>query len=149
MGNKMENFSDNQLSDFELSKVRELVILYINKDASEAELRKLLKDPETQKEVRNSIVTKRYSFYSINQVAKVTGLSRSTILRMEAAGDFPVGVELSSNRKGYLSSDVDSWARVRMLTAVGKRLLKRNPYPMNAPDVPMATYSQRPKENNI
>ncbi|EEA4709824.1 TPA: helix-turn-helix transcriptional regulator [Salmonella enterica] len=145
----MENYSDNQLSDFELSKVRELVILYINKDASEAELRKLLKDPETQKEVRNSIVTKRYSFYSINQVAKVTGLSRSTILRMEAAGDFPVGVELSSNRKGYLSSDVDSWARVRMLTAVGKRLLKRNSYPMNAPDVPMATYSQRPKENNI
>ncbi|ECJ5891764.1 AlpA family phage regulatory protein [Salmonella enterica subsp. salamae] len=138
----MNNFSDNQLSDFELSKVRELVILYINKDASEAELRKLLKDPETQKEVRKNLVTKRYSFYNINQAAKVTGLSRSTILRMEAVGDFPMGVELSSNRKGYLSSDVDSWARVRMLIAAGKRLLKRNPDPMNDPKAPMATYGQ-------
>ncbi|MNC14847.1 Prophage CP4-57 regulatory protein (AlpA) [compost metagenome] len=138
--------ADNKLSDFELSKLRELVILYINKDASAEELRKLLKDPGTQKEVKNLLLTKRYSFYSINQAVKVTGLSRSTILRMEAVGDFPASVELSCNRKGFLSSDVDSWAKVRVLTAAGKRLMKRNPHALNHLAVPMAVYSERPKK---
>jgi prophage regulatory protein len=38
-----------------------------------------------------------------------TGLSRATIYRLLAAGDFPPKIQLSPRTIGFLESDIDQW----------------------------------------
>jgi len=40
-------------------------------------------------------------------------LSRTTIWRMERAGDFPKRIQISANRIGWLEADVDAWVEER------------------------------------
>lgn len=47
-----------------------------------------------------------------------TGLSRTSIWRMEKRGDFPARIQLSPNRVGWLESDVDEWIESRARPAV-------------------------------
>ena len=42
-----------------------------------------------------------------------TGLSLSTILRMEKAGTFPARVWLSTNSSGWFRADVENWQATR------------------------------------
>ncbi len=55
-------------------------------------------------------------------VCKVTGLSYSTIWRLEAAGQFPGRVQLAANSVGWHAAEVDAWlgnrARVGAAVAV-------------------------------
>jgi predicted DNA-binding transcriptional regulator AlpA len=46
-------------------------------------------------------------------------LSRSTILRMEKAGEFPARVQLSSRAVGYCADAVDAWLASRPTAARG------------------------------
>jgi len=46
-------------------------------------------------------------------VLELVGLSRSTIWRMQRSGTFPQCVNLSTNRIGWLYSDVMEWVRTR------------------------------------
>ena len=48
-----------------------------------------------------------------HQVMKVTGLSRSTLWRLERRGDFPPRLRLSWNSCGWLDSEIQDWLRSR------------------------------------
>lgn len=52
-------------------------------------------------------------FLRIRDVMAETGLSRSTIYRLEQAGDFPNRVKLSANAMGWWSADIDAWKAKR------------------------------------
>lgn len=47
------------------------------------------------------------------EVKGVTGLSRSTIWRMEANGSFPKRYQLSTNSVGWKSSEISLWLESR------------------------------------
>ena len=50
-------------------------------------------------------------------VIRATGLSRTTIWRLEKRGQFPKKVKLSPNRKGRSEREVRRWMRERMEAA--------------------------------
>lgn len=50
----------------------------------------------------------------LGAVIKKTGLSRSTILRLESNGQFPRRVQLSGNAVAYLREEVESWCIDRL-----------------------------------
>jgi len=43
----------------------------------------------------------------------MTSLSRTTIWRLEKAGNFPNHVQIASNRIGYLEEEIISWIQSR------------------------------------
>ncbi|MEW6703907.1 MAG: AlpA family transcriptional regulator [Pseudomonadota bacterium] len=47
------------------------------------------------------------------EVMRLTGLGRSTIYRLLAAGQFPSPVQLSVRAVGWRRSDVDHWTAAR------------------------------------
>ncbi len=48
-----------------------------------------------------------------SQVMGTTGLSRSTIWRLERGGEFPARVQLSTNSIGWIDSEVYEWLKQR------------------------------------
>lgn len=48
-------------------------------------------------------------FLSIAETVMVTGLSRTTIWRMERAGTFPKPYQITPGRRAFLKSEVDKW----------------------------------------
>ena len=49
----------------------------------------------------------------IPEVLKLTGLSRTTIWRLESSEGFPLRLRLGPNAVGWLEDDVISWLRSR------------------------------------
>ena len=47
------------------------------------------------------------------KVHSATGLSRSTIWRLEKAGAFPSRRQLSSNAVGWLEAEIEQWMKSR------------------------------------
>jgi len=47
------------------------------------------------------------------EVERMTGLSRTTIWRLERGGDFPQRVQLSANSVGWRSNEVHAWIEAR------------------------------------
>ena len=45
----------------------------------------------------------------IQGVISVTGLSRTTVWRLERRGDFPRRLRLSENSCGWLAEEIDDW----------------------------------------
>jgi prophage regulatory protein len=52
-------------------------------------------------------------FLSLREAAAWVGVGRSTLLRWEAAGDFPRRVRLGPNRVGWDVRDLETWASDR------------------------------------
>lgn len=50
---------------------------------------------------------------SRKQVMRLTGLSETTLWRLEDRGDFPARVQLGARRIGWRVSDVDAWLESR------------------------------------
>jgi len=50
---------------------------------------------------------------SVNEVSEMIGLSRTTIWRMEKAGNFPTRRHLSARRIGWLEADIEAWITTR------------------------------------
>lgn len=48
-------------------------------------------------------------FMKIDEVKKITSLSRSTIWRLQMKGQFPKRFPLSGNRVAWLESDIAEW----------------------------------------
>ena len=48
-----------------------------------------------------------------SEVVGMTGLSRTTIWRLERAGKFPQRLRLSSNRVGWYQNEVEKWISTR------------------------------------
>jgi|APSaa5957512493_1039668.scaffolds.fasta_scaffold740702_1 predicted DNA-binding transcriptional regulator AlpA len=53
------------------------------------------------------------------EVARRTNLSRSTIWRMEKRGEFPARIQISANRVGWHSNEVDEFIESRQRVAIG------------------------------
>ncbi len=49
-----------------------------------------------------------------SQVKVISGLSRTTVWRLQKTGDFPASVQVSPNRVGWWQSDILEWRRSRM-----------------------------------
>lgn len=49
-----------------------------------------------------------------SQVKIISGLSRTTVWRMQKSGDFPACVQISSNRVGWWQSELLAWRRSRI-----------------------------------
>ncbi|MED7820145.1 MULTISPECIES: helix-turn-helix transcriptional regulator [unclassified Francisella] len=45
----------------------------------------------------------------IKEVEKLTGISRTSIYRLGAKGEFPKHIKLSVNSSGWLASEVEAW----------------------------------------
>ena len=52
------------------------------------------------------------------QIKNITGLSRSTILRLERSGHFPQRKQISPKAVGWLSDEVESWIKSRNAVCV-------------------------------
>jgi len=50
----------------------------------------------------------------IKTVIEKTGLSRSSIYRLIAAGKFPTQVKLSERAAGFFEHDIEAWLKSRM-----------------------------------
>lgn len=48
-------------------------------------------------------------FVRLEQVAKQTGLGKSTVLAWEAASKFPKAIRLSATVRVWLESDINNW----------------------------------------
>lgn len=66
--------------------------------------------------INNQSASGLKSFLSINEMVEITGLSRSTLQRMQSSGDLPTRMQISRKRVGWLRSDVETWllSRVRL-----------------------------------
>ena len=49
----------------------------------------------------------------VKEVMAVTGLSRTTIWRLERSGEFPASVQLSAMAKGWRASAIAGWVESR------------------------------------
>ncbi len=49
----------------------------------------------------------------IRNVTEATGLSRTTLWRLERRGDFPRRIRLSPNSTGWLESEIEQWIESR------------------------------------
>jgi predicted DNA-binding transcriptional regulator AlpA len=50
-------------------------------------------------------------------VRQATGLSRTTIWRLEGAGDFPTRRKIAASAVGWLRSEVEAWIAERKLVS--------------------------------
>ncbi len=55
-------------------------------------------------------------FVRLAEVVQLTGVSRSTIYRWMANGEFPKQVSLGGNTVAWLESDVEDWIHRRIST---------------------------------
>ena len=55
----------------------------------------------------------RKPFFSIKEVQRITGLSRSTIYRQIKRGDFPRPRVLSQRKVAFLKAELESWIQER------------------------------------
>jgi prophage regulatory protein len=59
------------------------------------------------------MATQNESILRNREVRARTGLSRSTIWRLERSGQFPQRVQLSANAVGYRQSEIQDWIERR------------------------------------
>jgi predicted DNA-binding transcriptional regulator AlpA len=53
----------------------------------------------------------------IDQVLAVTGLSKTRVYVMQAQGNFPLRVQLSPRRVGWVEADVQAWLAARIASS--------------------------------
>ncbi len=66
----------------------------------------------TQKPVKQTETTDR--ILRAKEVISLTGLSRTTIWRLEKQGEFPARVSLGGNRVGWRLSEINHWIGTRV-----------------------------------
>jgi len=60
--------------------------------------------------------------YRAKELQQVTGLSRSTIWRLEKEGNFPHRLKISAGCVGWKKSEIDEWINGRQLVGGEGRL---------------------------
>jgi prophage regulatory protein len=66
---------------------------------------------------KDRALSTRERFISYDEVHNRTGLSRTTIWRLEKVKDFPPSVRISPGRRAWRESDLDRWIASRLETA--------------------------------
>jgi predicted DNA-binding transcriptional regulator AlpA len=61
-----------------------------------------------------SLLSSRERFISYDEVHNRTGLSRTTIWRLEKVRDFPQSVRISPGRRAWREADLDRWIAARL-----------------------------------
>ncbi len=51
---------------------------------------------------------------SLNEVAKITSLSRTSIFKLRERGDFPVAVTLGEKRVAFVRDEVAAWIEAKI-----------------------------------
>jgi len=91
-------------------------------DSKQARIRsKQLVSPVQFEAGRDRIMRRR-------EVQRTTGLSRSSLYRLIAAGGFPSSIQLSANAVGWLEAEVSAWIAGRIAASRGG-----NPRPASMP----------------
>ena len=72
--------------------------------------------PEPHRE-NDRIFGSHERFISYHEVHRRTGLSRTTIWRLEKIKDFPQSVRISPGRRAWRESDLDKWIASRLESA--------------------------------
>lgn len=72
-------------------------------------------DPAHEVHMSNDVLLR------LPEVKRLSGLSRSTIYRLEAQGDFPARVRLSERATAWRSTEVFSWLAARPRAASERR----------------------------
>jgi|SRR3989344_323113 len=74
-----------------------------------------------------------------SQVKVISGLSRTTVWRLQKTGDFPASVQVSPNRVGWWQSELLEWKRSR----TPRRLPAPRPLPPPDPAPPPSDDAER------
>jgi prophage regulatory protein len=69
----------------------------------------------------------RQHLYSLRDVVRMTGLSRTTIWRAERGGHFPRRRQLTPGRVGWLASEVEAWMSARTQARTGTDAASNRP----------------------
>lgn len=69
---------------------------------------------DAQEHVRREPCNPQMRILRLPQVISSTGLCRSKIYEMQAEGDFPMRVKLTSRSVGWLESEVQAWLARRI-----------------------------------
>ena len=56
---------------------------------------------------------------NVSEVAKLTGLSRTTIWRLERRGEFPPRRNITPHRVGWFEHEIEEWVETRPICEVG------------------------------
>lgn len=71
-------------------------------------------EAHSRKPIRNTLRHSRPSIIRLPDVKLRTGLGRSTIYAMIAAGEFPAQVVLSKRSIGFVEAEIDAWLSQRI-----------------------------------
>ena len=58
---------------------------------------------------------RRSRFMRLTEVVQLTGVSRSTIYRWMATGEFPKQVSLGSNTVAWLEAEIEDWIQQKRM----------------------------------
>ncbi len=83
----------------------------VDMPAVRASIRKAVVDAEVEKQLAAQTAADR--LLRVKEVAKLTGLSRATIYRLERAGTFPKRVQTSANAVAWHEREVVAWKSSR------------------------------------
>ena len=64
-------------------------------------------------------------YLSSTETCEASGLSRTSIWRLESRGEFPQRRQLSPQRVGWLRSEVEAWAKHRPLALANPEMADR------------------------
>lgn len=67
-----------------------------------------------------SAISPIHAIFRMSKVIQLTGLSRSSIYRLEALGLFPARIKLSASASGWRSEDIQAWIMARPLAGAEK-----------------------------
>lgn len=74
----------------------------------------ILVNSETDKQHRDERRTK-VKIYRMQEVATMLGLSKATVYKLIAAGEFPRGVKLGPRARGWTEKEIREWIESRSL----------------------------------
>jgi predicted DNA-binding transcriptional regulator AlpA len=64
--------------------------------------------------INGDVMQNSNNILKLPQTSKKTGLSRTTIYRLELEGKFPKKIKLAERAIGFLESEIDAWIQSRV-----------------------------------
>jgi len=71
----------------------------------------------TEEQILAAVILAKQEVIRPRDLPRETGLSRTTIWRIEKKGDFPKRIRLSAGAVGYRRAEVEAWLESRQIVA--------------------------------